>query len=101
MQITEQQIQERAQQIGNRPYHPVPDDASSMYRTERSNGITIRQELMRTAMGGLTSNDQWTIEFKVDNDWSDYIKRVSGGASELTNALLLEMARHELGVGDD
>ena len=101
MEYTEQQIQERAKQIGDRPYHPIQDNLDSMYRTQSSDGITIRYQLMRTAMGGLTSNDQWTIEFKVDNDWGDYIKRVSGGASELTNALLLEMARQELGVAND
>ena len=94
MEITEQQIQERANIIGDREYYPLPYPYEGCC-------ITIRQELMRTAMGGLTSNDQWTIEFKVNNDWDDYIKRVSGGASELANALLLEMARQELGVSND
>jgi hypothetical protein len=89
MNPTEQQIQERARQIGDRPYFPVPDDANSMYRTASSNGITIRFELMRTAMASIIP-----IEYG-HNDWVIATSKV---ATELANALLLEMARQELGV---
>ena len=92
MGITEQQIKERAREIGDRPYHPVTDDANSMYRTERSNGITIRFELMRTAIGGMDFK-----EYRKDwgYGWED---EVANDISKVTNALLLEMARQELGV---
>lgn len=87
MKPTEQQIQERANLIGSRPYHPVPDDSNSMYRTEY--GISIRQELMRTAMGSLIP--------MYDNVESG-IEVCALCASNYVDALLLEMARHELGV---
>ena len=91
MQVTEQQIKERANQIGDRPYHPVPDDANSMYRTERSNGITIRFELMRTVMA--------SIILVVEGDSvEDGLSIASKSALQYADALLLEMARQELGV---
>jgi flagellar motor switch/type III secretory pathway protein FliN len=95
MKPTEQQIQERAKQIGDRPYHPVPDDANSMYRTARSNGISIRFELMRTAMGGLLSSNEGHV---ISHDKK--INLVSFLSLQV-NTLLLEMARQELGVGDE
>ena len=97
MKVTEQQIQEHANQIGNRPYHPVmPDlDADGVLSEKFINaqmfgnfyiGITIRQELMRTAMGSTYDL------FNTSND--DIVKN----ARQITNKMLLEMARQELGV---
>jgi hypothetical protein len=94
MNPTEQQIQERARQIGDRPYFPIPDDANSMYRTAMSNGISIRFELMRTAMASIIPI--------VEQDRVEHgLSIASESASQYTNAMLLEMARHELGVGDE
>ena len=102
MKVTEQQIQEHANQIGNRPYHPVmPDlDADGALSEKFINaqmfgnfyiGITIRQELMRTAMA--------SIILVVEGDSvEDGLSIASKSASQYADALLLEMARQELGV---
>lgn len=88
---TQEQIEAKAMEIGARNYHPIPPrfflDGNSDFATP---GINIRQELMRTAMGA-------TIP--MEYGMTDFIA-TSKVASGYTNALLLEMARHELGVGE-
>jgi hypothetical protein len=93
MKPTEQEIQERAKQIGERPYHPIPDE---MYRNESNNGISIRFELMRTAMGSVIGMDS-----ESSLSLNDRVKMKARLCTNYTNALLLEMARQELGVGDE
>lgn len=95
MQVTEQQIKERAQQIGDRPYYPLPSEHASWW------GITIRQELMRTAMGGMLVNGAVHKHAFSANKGSFDPAIISEVATAQTNALLLEMARQELGVGDE
>jgi hypothetical protein len=90
MKPTEQEIQERAREIADRPYFPVPLDRDPLYSASATNGITIRFELMRTAMGGICANEK---------PYSDL--GFASVVSNITNALLLEMARQELGVGDE
>ena len=86
MEITEQQIKERAQQIGDREYYPLPYDYISC-------GISIRQELMRTAMGSVIGMD-----YESSLSMNDRVKMKIRLCTNYTNALLLEMARQELGV---
>ena len=85
--MTPEQIEAKAREIGNRPYHPIPPrfyaEGSSDFAIP---GITIRQELMRTAMGALIP-----IKFNVFDE--DYMATKT---SRFTNALLLEMAKQEL-----
>ena len=71
-EITPEQIESKAREIGSRPYHPTDD----YYHF----GISVRQELMRTAMGACQGafNIDWCIN--------------------VTNALLIQMAKDELGV---
>jgi hypothetical protein len=97
MKPTEQQIQERARQIGERPYHPIqhyytPD--SCYEKGYAIHGITIRFELMRTAMASIIPI--------VEQDRVEHgLSIASESASQYANAMLLEMARQELGVGDE
>lgn len=91
MENQDQQIQERAKQIGDRPYHPVIlyDDWN-----EVEYGITIRQELMRTAMGAMLSSAEGCVV------------AVGGHPSTMdfilmhVNAILIQMAKDELGIND-
>jgi hypothetical protein len=106
MKPTEQEIQERARQIGDRPYHPVvlPQDRYAEQKFTGGvfiinpdknqvfayTGITIRFELMRTAMGTASASSPY-----------GYFEHKAKKASEYTNAMLIQMARQELGVGDE
>ena len=89
MSATPEQIEAKAMEIGSRPYHPLPPN---FYHPEQhliypTPGISIRQELMRTAMGA--------TDLQVCNQWAECVASI---ASELANAILLQMAKDELGV---
>jgi hypothetical protein len=79
---TQEQIEAKAREIGGRPYHPTDD----YYHF----GITIRQELMRTAMGLVCPGQP--------DGLYEYMAKE---ASKYTNALLIQMAKDELGVDND
>jgi len=88
--VLPEQIEAKAREIGQRNYHPIPPrfflDGSSDFATP---GITIRGELMRTAMGQMCNNH------------NNYIERIINDINDITNALLLQMAKDELGVAND
>lgn len=96
---TDEQIKERAREIGGRPYHPLNYDGSknglqdgyilSDGYCHGHTGITIRQELMRTAMGAI-------IPLEYPQNSGEVMCAKS--ASMFTNALLLQMAKDELGI---
>jgi hypothetical protein len=105
MNPTEQQIQERAKQIGDRPYFPIPLDRDPLYSASATNGITIRFELMRTFTA---ENSRLfvseTFMSKIRGFWGGQRNLIFAPqnncqfASRQVDALLLEMARQELGV---
>lgn len=82
--VLPEQIEAKAREIGSSPYHPTDD----YYHF----GITVRQELMRTAMGAII-----TLEYSQRSGESMAAK----SASMFTNALLLQMAKDELGVSNE
>ena len=82
-EITPEQIEAKAREIGARNYHPI----GTFIPGVETGGITVRQELMRTAMGA--------TDLQVCNQWAECVASI---ASELANAILLQMAKDELGV---
>lgn len=79
---TDEHIKALAKEIGDRNYFPISDST-----TRR--GISIRFELLKTAMGGLCSS------FTELSSWENEIVVRS---INITNALLIQMAKDELGV---
>lgn len=100
-EITQEQIEKLAREIGQRPYHAIVFDTTNLYNvngiltdhtyTYGHSGISIRGELMRTAMGGLCANPSTT-------NWE---VRLASDAQDITNAILLQMAKDELGVSNE
>lgn len=101
-EITQEQIEKLAREIGQRPYHAIVFDTTNLYNvngiltdhtyTYGHSGISIRQELMRTAMGAII-----TLEYSQRSGESMAAK----SASMFTNALLLQIAKDELGVSNE
>lgn len=89
---TEEQIQERAKEIGLRNYYPIPSDLALVHPLSHR-GITIRQELMRTAMGAMIGMDSVSY-LSID----DRVNSKVNLCTYYTNALLIQMAKDELGI---
>ena len=90
-EITEQQIIERAKKIGNRPYHPTLGNVAFNPDWITKDGVTIRQEFMRTAMGHLISND-WVSNLSLEQRRNINIQT----CTDYTDALLYQLAKAEL-----
>lgn len=106
---TDEQIKARASAIGNRPYHPVIFDGFNAWKDDEGkivnsgychgySGITIRGELLKTAMGNLCSNPACIYRPQQDNGINYASESISVIAKDITNALLIQMAKDELGV---
>lgn len=96
--ITDEQIEALAREIGNRPYHPTIGNVAHNTGWLTDEGITIRQELMRTAMGGLLVNGAVHRHAFSANKGSFDPVIIADTAKEHTNAMLLQMAKDELGI---
>lgn len=83
---TDEQIEAKAREIGARNYHPI----GTFIPGVNTGGISIRQELMRTAMGEVDASAP-----------EGYFLHKAKSASNYTNALLLQMAKDELGVSNE
>jgi hypothetical protein len=90
--MTPEQIEAKAKEIGARNYHPI----GTFIPGVNTGGITIKQELMRTAIGALIGND-WVSILSVKERQDIKIEL----CLQMTTALLLEMAKQELEVGNE